>query len=1029
MLLAPPKKKEDTSNNTNNSGSGGGTTNTNNNNKQIKAKSEYKLPKDIGAGLLKFCLTHTDSPNLKETVLPADRDPKDYDWLRQAFDNLEDDAKRMKKILELIEKPDVTTEQIITSLEKLVFFIEDLDNSGDFIKIGGLPVLVKLIENKNQEIRSTATGALTILSQNDDNIQTYFKSIGILKLAIRQLNHETVPICREKYLTLISSFVGYDLKSLDTETLDIIVQLVTSFLSPTVDLFIGTTNDEGGQGQGKEGQEGQEEKKYSITNSINGMAKAIHLLNKIILSQPELKEKCGVEYGILDALVQIIRGFNHISKSGVTTYDENPVHINMVEKAEKCLLDLLTGSSKNIIHVETLNLVPEIDSRLNLLSKHPNILDQYQEEFNILKSIEKMLISAERRKSNSNPTSPNLSHNSPYSIRPSKSSSTNTMLSPRRKKFSISITSDFEDQSPSISSSDSLSSSSESEFSDHDEDGVLNSIHRHHHHHLLQYSSNVNSSSNSYNSGSNQSSDNESVSSPSNNHNDQEFVIYPRFGNPDRSVSSSSNLNSPYLVSLNKFKSLTLYDNYPNISGGGSSKYLSTSSPNFSTYSSSASHHNSTFKGLKKFIYMTHFPEEVEFKILSHLSPMDIINFSMTSKHYYRIANDRTLWREYCHLKNWKNSFVFDPKFDYKLYFFEKLSLTAPNCAKWRSPKFYGHAPSKRFKHTATCVGRKIVFIGGQETDTKRFNDIIYFDIDTQTFSSPSIKGDRVPNFSRHTSSLVGDKIYVFGGFDGHGTNFDLAVYHTRSRVWTNIPKTFLRGQSPISRTNHASAVVGSNVYIFGGNNNNEFGHYQVLGDLHVLNTESMTWSQPEVTGDKPCARSGHCLTAIGTKLYLFGGGVWNETNGWIEKFNDIHVFDTERNHWTKPVTKGDVQTSTFAISFNIGRYLFIFGGGSKPRHCVTNEIYALDTESFFWDVPSIEEPRPPARDMGTACVAGGDVYFMGGYAGNPIDYFNKLKFNFKILSNIAKNPNFSSISDYDGFGNHDFNNQGNSFM
>jgi N-acetylneuraminic acid mutarotase len=136
--------------------------------------------------------------------------------------------------------------------------------------------------------------------------------------------------------------------------------------------------------------------------------------------------------------------------------------------------------------------------------------------------------------------------------------------------------------------------------------------------------------------------------------------------------------------------------------------------------------------------------------------------------------------------------------------------------------------------------------------------------------------------------------VYIFGGFDGHGTNFDLATFDPYNRTWTNVTKTAQRGVSPPSRTNHAAASVGKNMYIFGGNNNNEEGKYQVLDDLNVLDTQTMTWSCPKTTGTAPCARSGHTLTAIGKKLYLFGGGVWNEREGWVHKFNDLYPLSSQ---------------------------------------------------------------------------------------------------------------------------------------
>jgi len=145
-------------------------------------------------------------------------------------------------------------------------------------------------------------------------------------------------------------------------------------------------------------------------------------------------------------------------------------------------------------------------------------------------------------------------------------------------------------------------------------------------------------------------------------------------------------------------------------------------------------------------------------------------------------------------------------------------------------------------------------------------------------------------------------------------------------------------------------------------------------------------------------------MTALGHKLYLFGGGVWNETNGWVDKYNDVHVFDTRTNAWSKLACTGEIDTSTFSISFGVGRFLFVFGGGSKPKHCVTNDVYILDTTSCVWSHPEFEETaKPQPRDMGTACLVGHCVYFMGGYAGGAVDYFNKLA--------IGAKPVFQSLS------------------
>jgi len=359
------------------------------------------------------------------------------------------------------------------------------------------------------------------------------------------------------------------------------------------------------------------------------------------------------------------------------------------------------------------------------------------------------------------------------------------------------------------------------------------------------------------------------------------------------------------------------------------------------------------------------------------------------------MTDENSLWRKQCKKNGWvvTRSIVNETPnaFDYRKFFSEKTLLSKPGSVKWTEPgKTHGTMPSKRFKHSATVVGRHIIFIGGQETDTKRFNDIFYFDTRARTFSQYTIKGDRIPNFSRHTSCLVGSKIYVFGGFDGHGTNFDLAIFDPYARHWTNVAADKQKGTPPASRTNHAAAVVGKNMYIWGGNNKSDTGKYQVLNDLSVLNTITMTWTTPKTTGDIPCARSGHTLTAVGKKLYLYGGGVWNATDGWVHKYNDVHILDTETMHWTTVKCTGAVDSSTFPISFSLGRFMFVFGGGSQSQSSVNNDLYILDTATLSW-MKSAEENKPAGRDMGSASVVGDTVYFVGGYASGPLECFDQL--------------------------------------
>ncbi len=79
-------------------------------------------------GLLKFCLEHSGGSSLEEGKVP-NRDPADYQWLKEALNNLESDADRMKKLMELLTKEDSSLEDKANYLEELQYLVEDIDNA------------------------------------------------------------------------------------------------------------------------------------------------------------------------------------------------------------------------------------------------------------------------------------------------------------------------------------------------------------------------------------------------------------------------------------------------------------------------------------------------------------------------------------------------------------------------------------------------------------------------------------------------------------------------------------------------------------------------------------------------------------------------------------------------------------------------------------------------------------------------------------------------------------------------------------
>ena len=93
-------------------------------------------------------------------------------------------------------------------------------------------------------------------------------------------------------------------------------------------------------------------------------------------------------------------------------------------------------------------------------------------------------------------------------------------------------------------------------------------------------------------------------------------------------------------------------------------------------------------------------------------------------------------------------------------------------------------------------------------------------------------------------------------------------------------------GQAPISRSRHTATLIGSNLVVFGG-----VGGGRPLNDLFVLHTGStgsgMFWNEPIANGVTPPARVGHASAIVGTKIVLFGGHDGKQC------LNDLHVLVT----------------------------------------------------------------------------------------------------------------------------------------
>lgn len=80
----------------------------------------------------------------------------------------------------------------------------------------------------------------------------------------------------------------------------------------------------------------------------------------------------------------------------------------------------------------------------------------------------------------------------------------------------------------------------------------------------------------------------------------------------------------------------------------------------------------------------------------------------------------------------------------------------------------------------------------------------------------------------------------------------------------------------------------------------------------------------PSKGSEKPLSRSAATMSAVGSKLYLFGG--LNQSVGWLD---DMLVFDTETNCWREEdESTGNMPSARDKLSSAvIGQCIWFFGG------------------------------------------------------------------------------------------------------
>ncbi|XP_061466125.1 actin-fragmin kinase-like [Rhineura floridana] len=299
----------------------------------------------------------------------------------------------------------------------------------------------------------------------------------------------------------------------------------------------------------------------------------------------------------------------------------------------------------------------------------------------------------------------------------------------------------------------------------------------------------------------------------------------------------------------------------------------------------------------------------------------------------------------------------------------------------WIRKEVIGNPPNPRHGHALAVAGNIAFIFGGCSYYNTSDDQPTYFnDFYMLTITSTDLTWERIPQDGHipcprqgHSLCVVKSKIYLFGGCSSKNADRCLPGVYTfdlGSLMWQKVTATGIAPQT----LKHSSAVVGENIYVYGGKHCGK-----AVDDLHVFNTVSQSWMPVKTSGSAPGARSGHAFATIGDIIYMFGGCSDED-----EYCTDVFALDTVSLMWQKCNIKGEkpIGRAHHTFTAHHDKDIYLFGGTSKSKDgskIPKNDIMKLSLARMKWKMPLYVGIPPACRQKHIAFILHSHLYIFGG--------------------------------------------------
>jgi hypothetical protein len=258
--------------------------------------------------------------------------------------------------------------------------------------------------------------------------------------------------------------------------------------------------------------------------------------------------------------------------------------------------------------------------------------------------------------------------------------------------------------------------------------------------------------------------------------------------------------------------------------------------------------------------------------------------------------------------------------------------------------------PTRRCAASWTYLNGSIYLFGGMGVDYTFLNDLWALDVISLQWRQIESAGPRPAGRWGHTSISYGGKLWLFGGSKPGAVFRDfwcLDVDVTPEPIWSQVgfPLATIP-PVPAARGGHSATLIGSKMYVFGGNTN-----AKSFNDIWYIDLEQVEdgWTSACML-EKPPTRIGHSASAVGDRILVFGGRDFLTGSFRTEP----SYFDTRKHEWRSVHLASGTPVSVTGhavVPCSVG--VFVWGGLRHPERTIVpaHEFLLLDIRGVTGDI------------------------------------------------------------------------------